>query len=56
MGYVLAKINLKNPRLSQLKPITVNARVDTGALMLCIPEHIALQLETNSQREVKIRL
>jgi hypothetical protein len=54
MGYVLADIKLKNPRLSELKPITVNARVDTGALMLCIPELMALQLqlETNSQREV----
>jgi len=28
--------------------------VDTGALMLCIPEHIALQLklETNNKREI----
>jgi clan AA aspartic protease len=56
MGYVLAEIQLKNPRVPQLKSLTVNARVDTGALMLCIPEHIALQLqlETNSQREVTV--
>ncbi len=56
MGYVLAEIKLKNPRLPQLKSITINARVDTGALMLCIPEHVALQLqlETNSQREVTV--
>jgi len=56
MGYVLAEIKLKNPRLPQLNSITVNARVDTGALMLCIPEHIALQLqlESNSQREVTV--
>jgi hypothetical protein len=26
MGYVLAEIKLKNPRLPQLKSITVNAR------------------------------
>lgn len=54
MGYVHAEIKLKNPRLSNLKAITVKAMVDTGALTLCIPEHIALQLklEINSQREV----
>jgi hypothetical protein len=48
MGYVLAEIKfkLKNPRLPQLKSITVNARVDTGALMLCIPELMALQQES----------
>lgn len=56
MGYVIAEIKLKNSRLSELKAVTVNARVDTGALMLCIPEHIALQLqlESNSQREVTV--
>lgn len=54
MGYVHAEIKLKNPRLPKLKPLTVRAIVDTGALTLCIPEHIALQLEleTNNQREV----
>jgi len=54
MEYVHAEIKLKNPRLPELKPITVQAIVDTGALMLCIPGHIALQLklEVNNQREV----
>jgi len=54
MGYVHAEIKLKNPRLPNLKIITVKAMVDTGALTLCIPDHIALQLklEINSQREV----
>ncbi len=54
MGYVHAEIKLKNPRLPKLKIITVKAMVDTGALTLCIPEHIALQLklEINNQREV----
>jgi clan AA aspartic protease len=56
MGYVLAEIQLKNPRLPELKPITVTARVDTGSLMLCLPTHIVfqLQLETHSQREVTV--
>ena len=54
MGYVLAELELRNPRLPRLEPITVKARVDTGALMLCLPEHVVLQLdlETNNQREV----
>ncbi|MCK4761452.1 MAG: clan AA aspartic protease [Candidatus Aminicenantes bacterium] len=54
MGYVHAEIKLKNPRLPELKPLAVKAMVDTGALMLYIPEHIALQLELKSdnQREV----
>lgn len=56
MGYVHANITLKNPRLPELKPLDVKAMVDTGALMLCIPGHIALQLklETNSEREITL--
>jgi clan AA aspartic protease len=54
MGHVYSEITLKNPRLPHLKPITVKVLVDTGALMLCLPEHIAVQLELekNSEREV----
>jgi len=56
MGYVHAKIQHKNPRLQKLKPISTKAMVDTGALMLCIPVHIAIQLELeleeNTKREV----
>jgi clan AA aspartic protease len=54
MGYVYADIQLKNPKRDDLQPITAPALVDTGALMLCIPEHVALQLsvETNSHREI----
>ena len=54
MEYVMADILLKNPRLPELKPVEVKARVDTGALTLCIPEHLALQLnlESSTLREV----
>jgi len=54
MGYVYAEIQLKNPRLPELKPLEVKVLVDTGALMLCIPEHLSLQLqlEVHSQREI----
>ena len=54
MGYVHANISLTNPKLPDLTPVTTKAMVDTGALMLCIPEHIALQLQLEIQfkREV----
>ena len=56
MGHVFANINLSNPRLPELSPVGANALVDTGALMLCIPEHVALQLnlERESDREVTV--
>jgi clan AA aspartic protease len=44
MGLIYATITLSNPKLDSLQPITTKALVDTGALHLCIPEHIALQL------------
>jgi clan AA aspartic protease len=50
MGYVHAEIQLGNPRLPELKRITVTAMVDTGAMTLCIPEHIALQLQLPTER------
>lgn len=56
MGHLFAEIALSNPRKPELKPFRVKALADTGALMLCIPEHIALQLDlqTESQREVTV--
>ena len=56
MGHIFAEIVLSNPRKADLEPIKAKALVDTGALMLCIPEHIALQLEleTESMREVSV--
>ena len=56
MGHLFAEISLSNPRKPELKPVTVNALADTGALMLCIPEHIALQLDLQAEslREVTV--
>ncbi len=45
MGLIYTNIDLKNPRDSSLKPITVKALVDTEAVTLCIPEHVAVQLK-----------
>jgi clan AA aspartic protease len=56
MGHVFAEIELANPRRADYDPIKVRALADTEALMLCIPEHIATQLnfETESLREVSV--
>jgi clan AA aspartic protease len=44
MGQLRSRIRLRNPREGQLKEIEVEALVDTGSLMLCLPEAKALQL------------
>ncbi|MDD9884015.1 MAG: clan AA aspartic protease [Gammaproteobacteria bacterium] len=45
MGLCSAKIRLRNPRLPELDAVEIDALADTGALHLCIPEHIRLQLK-----------
>jgi len=54
MGQIQTKIALSNPRKTGLDPLEVEALVDTGAATLCIPEHVAIQLnlEALEQREV----
>lgn len=56
MGITTSKILLDNPRLPALKPMEVDAIADTGAIFLCIPEHVAnqLQLEETSKKEVTV--
>lgn len=45
MGPTYSKIRLSNPRLPSLKPVELVSLVDAGALMLCIPQTVAYQLE-----------
>ena len=45
MGLIYAKITLKNPRNVKIKPVNVDALVDSGALHLCIPAHLQIQLK-----------
>ena len=54
MGMIRAEIELSNPTKPDLKPLSVEALVDTGAMTICIPEHVAVQLglETIETREV----
>ncbi len=45
MDYVHADIELSNPKDAALKPVRVKAIVDTGAMTICIPERLAMQLQ-----------
>jgi clan AA aspartic protease len=54
MDSIYANIELANPKNGSLKSMAVKALVDTGAMTLCIPEHIAIQLQLQEidKREV----
>ena len=54
MGLIYTKLNLSNPKDDKLVALEVEALVDTGAITLCIPEHVALQLQLSEfeKREV----
>jgi clan AA aspartic protease len=56
MGLVNGKLLLKNPRLPDLDSLEVLAMADSGALHLCIPEHIQIQLrlEAIDSKEVTL--
>ena len=45
MGLIRTTVTLTNPRNTALAPLRVTALVDTGAITLCIPEHVAVQLD-----------
>ncbi|MEN9521919.1 MAG: hypothetical protein RL065_296 [Bacteroidota bacterium] len=44
MGLINTEIELSNPKDLTLQTINTSALVDTGALHLCIPEALAIQL------------
>ena len=56
MGLVTTKIKLINPREPVLQPLEVEAMVDSGAVHLCIPEHVRIQLklETIDHKQVTL--
>lgn len=55
MGVTYTDLRLSNQSRPDLEEINASALVDTGALHLCIPEHIAMQLQLSplKQREVQ---
>ena len=56
MGLVNGNLLLKNPRIPDLDPVDVVALADSGALHLCIPEHVRIQLrlEAFDSKEVTL--
>lgn len=56
MGVANAKVYLKNPRIPVLKPLEVEAMADSGAVHLCIPEHIKIQLELDEIDKKEVTL
>jgi hypothetical protein len=56
MGLVYAEIQLSNPVEPQLNLIKTNALVDSRALHLCIPKHLALQLKLTYLEEREVTL
>lgn len=54
MGHIYADLTLRNPRKPELRAMEVSALADTGAITLCLPQHVATQLdlETLEMREV----
>lgn len=45
MGHIYAGVKLSNPREASLLAVEVKALADTGAITLCIPDHIQHQLK-----------
>jgi clan AA aspartic protease len=54
MGVITTQIELRNPLDSRLTPYQAKALVDMGAMHLCLPQHVVVQLglQTVQQREV----
>ena len=48
MGLVNSNVLLRNPRLPDLSAVEVPALADSGALHLCIPEHVRIQLKLDA--------
>ena len=44
MGIIRTELTLRNPTRPAHESIAINALVDTDAVHLCIPEHLAIQL------------
>ena len=56
MGLVTSKLLLRNPRLPDLAPVEVRALADSGAVFLCIPEALCLQLQLQRAGDQRVAL
>lgn len=56
MGIIYADLRVSNFSHPELEEISVNALVDTGALDLVIPEHLAIQLRLIDLKQREVHL
>ena len=56
MGLANAKIELRNPRRPELEAVEIDALADTGAVHLCIPPHIQVQLQLEEMDTKEVAL
>ena len=56
MGLTNARIQLRNPRLPELGAMEVDALADTGAVHVCIPSHVQVQLRLDAVDEKEVTL
>ncbi len=56
MGLTYAKLVLKNPRRPDLQPVEVEALADSGAVHLCVPSHVQVQLALEEVMQKEITL
>jgi len=56
VGLTNAKIQLRNPRLPELGAMEVDALADTGAVHVCIPSHVQVQLRLDAVDEKEVTL
>ena len=56
MGLIHADLLLTNARRADLAGLSVVAMADSGALHLCIPPHVALQLQLEEQEKREVTL
>lgn len=56
MGLAYGRVRLANARRPDLAPIEVDALVDTGSVHLCIPQHVAVQLDLEELEKREVTL
>ena len=56
MGIIRAEFEFSNPANRSLLPVKTLALIDTGALHLCLPEHLAIQLDLKELEKREVTL
>jgi len=56
MGLVNTNVLLSNPRQPELEALKITALADTGAVHLCIPEHVQHQLKLKALEDREVTL